>query len=100
MTSTTDSPPLSEQSTTVPGADDASAGNLIAATDEPLSAPATDTTAAPGATAQGRPRRHARRARLYGYALTAVLVSAAVIALAASNTAKTKVSWIVGTSHV
>jgi uncharacterized integral membrane protein len=48
----------------------------------------------------GRSRRHALRGRLYAYALIAVALSAAVVALAASNTAKAKVSWVLGSSHV
>jgi uncharacterized integral membrane protein len=49
---------------------------------------------------RGRSRRHARRNRLYGYALVTVALAAAVIALGASNTAKAKVSWVFGSSHV
>jgi uncharacterized integral membrane protein len=68
-------------------------------------APAADAAAkedAPSSleTPRGRSLRHARRSRLYSYAVVAVGLSAIVIALAASNTAKTKVSWIVGSSHV
>jgi uncharacterized integral membrane protein len=51
-------------------------------------------------TKRGRSRRHAKRTRLYIYALVAVLLSAAVVALAASNTAHAKVSWVIGSSHV
>jgi uncharacterized integral membrane protein len=67
-----------------------------------LTAQRAGSGAAPGAdeTPRGRSRRHARRSRLYSYAVVAVVVAAVVIALAASNTAKTKVSWIVGSSHV
>lgn len=53
-----------------------------------------------GETVRERSRRHGRRARLYGYAMATVALAAVVIALAASNTAKTKVSWIIGSSHV
>jgi uncharacterized integral membrane protein len=49
---------------------------------------------------RGRSRRHARRNRLYAYALVTVALAAAVIALGASNTAKAKVSWVFGSSHV
>jgi uncharacterized integral membrane protein len=67
--------------------------------------PAADAAASESAssaleTPRGRSRRHALRSRLYAYAVVAVALSALVIALAASNTAKTKVTWIVGTSHV
>ena len=42
----------------------------------------------------------ARRTRLHGYALLAVALFAFVIALAAANTARVKVSWLFGSSHV
>jgi uncharacterized integral membrane protein len=45
-------------------------------------------------------RRKALRTRLHGYAIVAVVVVAFLIALAASNTAQVKVSWVFGTSHV
>ncbi len=56
--------------------------------------------AAAAETPRGRSRRHAHRGRLYAYAVIAVALAAAVIALGASNTAKAKVSWVFGSSHV
>jgi uncharacterized integral membrane protein len=101
MASTTHSPPATAQPTPESGANGGSASSSISPTDgPPAGVPVADATATTVETSHGRSRRHARRARLYGYALTAVLVSAAVVALAASNTTKTKVSWIVGSSHV
>jgi uncharacterized integral membrane protein len=45
-------------------------------------------------------RRKAHRSRLHGYAFVAVAVFAFLVALVASNTAKVKVDWVFGTSHV
>jgi uncharacterized integral membrane protein len=45
-------------------------------------------------------RRKSLRGRLHGYAIATVALVAVLIALAASNTARVKVNWIVGTSHV
>jgi uncharacterized integral membrane protein len=99
MDSTTDTPPTAAQPTPASGTNGGSAGSLISPTDDsPAAAPVADATTVE--TSHGRSRRHALRARLYVYALTAVVVSALVVALAASNTSKTKVSWIVGSSHV
>jgi uncharacterized integral membrane protein len=53
-----------------------------------------------GETRVGRFRRKAHRTRLHGYAIVAVALVAFLIALAASNTAHVKVSWVFGTSHV
>jgi uncharacterized integral membrane protein len=61
---------------------------------------AADRVAPGGESARGRSRRMARRTRLHGYAVAAVALVAVVIALAVSNTAHVKVSWIFGTSHV
>lgn len=63
---------------------------------------ATDPSAqtATGETHRGHFRRKARRARLHGYAIAAVALVAYLIALAASNTAHVKLSWVFGTSHV
>ena len=44
--------------------------------------------------------RKALRGRLHGYAIAAVALVAVLIALAASNTARVKVNWLVGSSHV
>jgi len=61
---------------------------------------AFDMPAQGGETRRGRSRRMARRTRLHGYALFAVALFAVVIALAATNTARVKVSWLFGSSHV
>lgn len=53
-----------------------------------------------GETRIARFRRKALRGRLHGYAILAVALGAFLIALAASNTAHVKVSWVFGTSHV
>jgi uncharacterized integral membrane protein len=45
-------------------------------------------------------RRKAHRGRLHGYAIATVALVAFLIALAASNTAHVKVSWVFGSSHV
>lgn len=45
-------------------------------------------------------RRKALRGRLHGYAIATVALVAVLIALAASNTARVKVNWLIGTSHV
>ena len=67
---------------------------------EPTPVPAPDVASVVVETARGRAHRHARRARLYGYAIFTVALAAVVIALAASNTAHAKVSWVFGSSHV
>jgi len=45
-------------------------------------------------------RRKAHRARLHSYAIGAVALVAGLIALAASNTARVKVNWLIGSSRV
>jgi uncharacterized integral membrane protein len=45
-------------------------------------------------------RRKALRGRLHGYAIAVVALVAVLIALAASNTAKVKVNWLIGSSHI
>lgn len=45
-------------------------------------------------------RRKAHRTRLHGYSVIAVALVAYLIALAASNTADVRVSWVFGSSHV
>jgi uncharacterized integral membrane protein len=64
----------------------------------PADAPVESTL--PVETREERLRREAHRRRLYGYAFVAVALFAFLIALAASNTARVKVSWVFGTSHV
>ena len=59
-----------------------------------------DGPAQAGETRRGRSRRMARRTRLHGYAVASVALSAFVIALASANTARVKVSWLFGSSHV
>lgn len=44
--------------------------------------------------------RKSLRGRLHGYAIATVALIAVLIALAASNTARVKVNWLVGSSHV
>jgi uncharacterized integral membrane protein len=51
-------------------------------------------------TRRERYRRKAHRSRLHGYAILAVALIAFLIALAASNTARVKVSWVFGSSRV
>jgi uncharacterized integral membrane protein len=51
-------------------------------------------------TRAGRFRRKARRTRLHGYAIVTVALVAYLIALAVSNTAHVKVSWVFATSHL
>ncbi len=45
-------------------------------------------------------RRKAHRTRLHSYAIVAVALVAFLIALAVSNTARVKVNWVFGSSHV
>jgi uncharacterized integral membrane protein len=61
---------------------------------------AFDAPIQPSETRRGHSRRMARRTRLHGYALVAVALFAFVIALAAANTARVKISWLFGSSHV
>ena len=62
--------------------------------------PTADAELTVAETPRGHARRMARRTRLHGYVLAGVAVFAFVIALAASNTAQIKVSWLFGTSRV
>jgi uncharacterized integral membrane protein len=71
-----------------------------AATGSTTATDSTSQTATGLETRSGRFRRKARRSRLHGYAIGAVALVAYLIALAASNTAHVKVSWVFGTSHV
>ncbi len=93
MSSSTDSQPVSASTATV----DQPVGSPSALPDDAPPATPTTTTVE---TRRGRSRRHAQRARLYVYTLIAVALAAVVVALAASNTAHAKVSWIIGSSHV
>jgi len=61
---------------------------------------AFDGVAQGGETRRGHSRRMARRSRLHGYTLLAVGLFAFLIALAATNTVRVKVSWLFGSSHV
>jgi uncharacterized integral membrane protein len=65
-------------------------------------APAQQTaqSASAGETRSGRFRRMARRMRMHGFAIAAVVLVAYLVALAASNTAHVKVNWVFGASHV
>jgi uncharacterized integral membrane protein len=51
-------------------------------------------------TRRERSRRKAQRSRLHVYAIVAVVLVAFLIALAASNTARVKVNWLFGSSHL
>jgi uncharacterized integral membrane protein len=68
----------------------------------PNTARAREAAAAPNGTETRaeRLRRKALRGRLHGYAIAAVALVAALIALAASNTAQVKVNWLIGSSHI
>jgi uncharacterized integral membrane protein len=57
-------------------------------------------TSAGEETRGGRFRLKARRTRLHGYAIVAVALVAYLIALAVSNTAHVKVSWVFAHSHI
>ena len=81
---------------TVPVADEGlSVGDPLAQLVQSFDGPAQA-----GETRRGRSRRMARRTRLYGYAVASVALFAFVIALASANTARVKVSWLFGSSHV
>jgi uncharacterized integral membrane protein len=69
-------------------------------TTDPDIAPAQPSAATDRETRRERSRRKAHRSRLHGYAILAVAVVAYLIALAASNTADVKVSWVFASSHV
>lgn len=58
------------------------------------------TPASGGETRAGRFRRTARQGRLHGYALAVVALIAILIALAAANTARVRVDWLVSSSRV
>ncbi len=78
------------------------AGNGAAVARDADMAP-TPPSAAPASGVESRGerfRRKAHRSRLYAYAIAAVPLVAFLIALAATNTARVKVSWVFGTSHV
>ena len=57
-------------------------------------------TAAGGETRAGRFRRNARQGRLHGYALAVLALVAILIALAAANTARVRVDWLIGSSRI
>jgi uncharacterized integral membrane protein len=75
-------------------------GARVAREPHAAAAGSTAETATGRETRSGRFRRKARRSRLHGYAIGAVALVAYLIALAATNTAHVKVSWVFGTSHV
>lgn len=99
---------LTRKQTTVPSAartrlgarDHRAAGDALPATALGEHVRAFDGPAVAPETRRGHSRRMARRTRLHGYVLFAVALFAFVIALAASNTARVKVSWLFGSSHV
>ena len=95
--------PSNDMPQSSPPVEERLAGGLTDSVDGPAllaPSPAPDTTSTLEESPRKRARRHARRARLHIYALLTVALAAAVIALAASNTAHAKVSWVVGSSHV
>jgi uncharacterized integral membrane protein len=68
-----------------------------------VQSPATQASPAAAAgreTRRDRSRRKAHRTRLHAYEIVTVALVAFLVALAASNTAHVKVSWVFGTSHV
>ncbi len=69
------------------------AGDRDAASARPSAATARETR-------RERSRRKAHRSRLHAYAILAVALVAFLIALAVSNTARVKVNWVFGSSHV
>lgn len=72
----------------------------------PVAVPNTARAREAAATANGTEtraehfRRKALRGRLHGYAIGAVVLVAVLIALAASNTGRVKVNWLIGSSRV
>ncbi len=64
------------------------------------SAAATKTMETIPETRAGRLRRNARQWRLHGYAVAIVVLIAVLIALAATNTARVHVDWLVGSSRI
>ena len=72
----------------------------------PVAVPNTARARAAAATTNGTEtradhfRRKALRGRLHGYAIGAVVLVALLIALAASNTGRVNVNWLIGSSRV
>jgi uncharacterized integral membrane protein len=75
-------------------------GNGSPLATDPDTAPAQSSAATDRETRREHSRRKAHRSRLHAYAILTVALVAFLIALAASNTAHVKVSWVFGTSHV
>lgn len=76
-------------------------GDAPPTTIEPHAAPREISDASDAAeTPREQFRRRAHRARLHAYAFLTVALFVFLVALAASNTARVKVSWIFGTSRV
>jgi uncharacterized integral membrane protein len=75
-------------------------GSLAVTDDAGVSAPASAVGYGDGETRGERFRRRAHRSRLHAYAALTVVLVVFLIALAVSNTAHVKVSWVFGTSHV
>ncbi len=98
MRSITSSPPVSTP------APDTTSGSV--SQEPPAAAPNTARAREAAAAANGTEtrgehfRRKAHRGRLHGYAVGAVALVAVLIALAASNTAKVNVNWLIGSSRV
>jgi uncharacterized integral membrane protein len=88
--------PASVDSTIPPAKDEFPPPNTARARES-----AATTTGATGAeTRSGRLRRNFHQGRLQGYAIAAIALIAILIALAATNTARVHVDWLVGSSRV
>jgi uncharacterized integral membrane protein len=64
------------------------------------SAAAVNAVAQNGETRAGRFRRNAHQGRLHIYAIAVIALVAVLIALAATNTARVHVDWLIGSSRV
>lgn len=91
--------PSSTRQVTADPVNRASSGGPLVATD-PDGGPAHASVPADRETRREHSRRKAHRSRLHGYAILAVTLVVFLIALAVSNTAAVKVSWVFGSSHV
>ncbi|HET7173846.1 MAG TPA: LapA family protein [Nocardioidaceae bacterium] len=69
-------------------------------TANPQAEPAAPRASTQGETGREHFRRKAHRSRLHAYAIIAVILVACLIALAVANTARIKVDWVFGSSHV
>jgi uncharacterized integral membrane protein len=83
-----------------PVAADAAQSDIHGSHDLDPAAPAAAESREPRESGRARFRRRAHRSRLHSYAILSVALVAFLIALAVSNTAAVKVSWVFGSSHV